>query len=152
MPKSPDHKRTFKEHQPLPYYLAATFTTREEAEQPYQRVQQMIYEPTNKAELSAFHFERRPHDPQQKPLARPWFVVVLGERPPQRLERQLREALASGEMTTLALETVVTLAQRREQHTPLGSWVEGHYPTGKITPEATITFRRKPKGKGRRRR
>ena len=152
MPRHPEQRRSFKEHQPLPYYLAATFKTRDEAEQPYQRAQDMVFSPTYDLDLSAFRFERKLRDPSQPPLARPWLVVVLGEQPPEPIDHQLRQVLSSGEMTTLALETVATLAQRRTQETKKGNWVEGHYTQGVIIPEVPIKFRRKPKGKGHRRR
>src|SRR5437764_328994 len=151
MPKHPEQRRSFKEHQPLPYYLAATFKTRDEAEQPYQRAQDMVFSPTYDLDLSAFRFERKLRDPSQPPLARPWLVVVLGEQPPEPIDHQLRQILSSGEMITLALETVATLAQRRTQETKKGNWVEGHYTQGVIIPEVPIKFRRKPKGKGHRR-
>ena len=152
MPRPPEQKRGFKEPEPLPYYLASTFKTRNDAEQPYQRAQKIVFSPTYDLELSAFRFERKPHDPRMPPLPRPWFVVVLGERPPEPIERQLLETLGSGHMTTLELETVVTLAKRRSEEIRKRPWTERHYGEGKIMPEATLKFRRKPKGKGRRRR
>lgn len=152
MPRPPERKASFKEHQPLPYYLAATFKTRKDAEQPYQRSQEIVLSPIYDLELSAFRFERKPHDPQTPPLPRPWLVVVLGEQPPKPIEQRLLEILGSGEMTTLELETVVTLAQRRSEEIKKRPWTEKHYGEGKILPEATIKFRRKPKGKGHRRR
>jgi hypothetical protein len=140
MPRNPEQGRT-KEQQPLPYYLASTFKTRADGEYPYQQVQELIYDPNSG--LSAFHFERKPRDPRLPPLERPWFVVVLGKRPPEAFEQHLREILASGEMTTLPLETVVTLAQRRAHETKKGSWVEGHYGAGLSMPEATIHVQRR---------
>src|SRR5712692_169100 len=131
MPRPPEQKRSFKEHQPLPYYLAASFLTKAESQVPYDKAQEISFH----FELSAFHFERKPHDPRMPPLPRPWFVVVLGERPPEPIERQL-------------LETVVTLAKRRSEEIRKRPWTERHYGEGKIMPEATIKFRRKPKGKG----
>ena len=148
MPRPPEQKRSFKEHQPLPYYLAASFLTKAESQVPYDKAQEISFH----FELSAFHFERKPHDPRMPPLPRPWFVVVLGERPPAPIERQLQGILGSGHMTTLELETVVTLAKRRSEEIRKRPWTERHYGEGKIMPETTIKFRRKPKGKGHRRR
>jgi hypothetical protein len=147
MPRPPERKASFKEHQPLPYYLAASFLTKAESQAPYDKAQEISFH----FELSAFHYERKPHDPKMPPLPRPWFVVVLGERPPEPIERQLRGILGSGEMTTLELETVVTLARRRSEEISKRPWTEMHHGEGKIMPEATITFRRKPKGKRHRR-
>jgi hypothetical protein len=140
------------EYQPAPYYLAATFTTREEAEQPYQRSQKLIYTPTHDLDLSAYRFERQLRDPNQPALARPWYVVVLGERPPEPIDQQLLEILGGGEITSLPLETVVTLSKRRAQESKKGSWVEGHYAEGVIIPEASIHVQRRnpKKEKGKR--
>ncbi len=133
------------EYQPAPYYLASTFRTREDAEQPYQRSQKLIYSPTHDLELSAFRFERRPRNPKQPPLPRPWFVVVIGEQPPEPIEQQLLEALGRGELTTLSLQAVVTLSRRRSKETKKGSWVEAHHEPGVRIPEATLKLRRNPK-------
>ncbi len=96
-------------------------------------------------ELSAFHFERRPHDPKQPPLPRSWYVVVLGDTPPEPTQQQFHEILRTGEFTQLSLETIVTLAEGRESETKKGSWVEGHHGAGIIIPEVTIKLRRKDK-------
>ena len=151
MPHNPEHRGRQmpepggrrSEGQPLPYYLAATFHTREEGQEPYTRAQAIIHTSGDEVKLSAILFERRPRDPKHPPLARPWLVVVLGDQPPEPIEHQMQELLGQGEMTTLPLETIVTLAKRRAQETKKGAWVEGHYGAGLIMPEATVTFRRK---------
>src|SRR5260370_37274789 len=150
MPNNPE-KGTFKEHQPLPYYLAATFITRDDAEQPYQLAQDIVLSPCYELELSAFRFERKPHDPSMPPLPRPWYVVVIGEQPPEPIEQQLQQVLSSGERTILSLEAVVTLAKRRSEATKKSKISEGHYAEGLLMREATIKFSRKPQGKRRRR-
>jgi len=116
MPQSLEEKR-FTEHQPLPYYLASSFTTREDAEQPYQRAQEIIYDPKAKLELSAFRFQRKPHDPHMPLEERSWFVVVVGGQPSKPVELKLREVLSQGEMATVPLETLLTLNDRRAQAT-----------------------------------
>ena len=132
MPRNTE-KGSFKEHQPIPYSLASTYKTYEESEQPFHRAQEIIDTPTGDLELSASRFERKPRDPRTTPLERPWFVAVVGQRPPEPIEHQLLETLRSGEMTTLPLETVGTLAQRRAQETKKAPWVEGHYGRTGIT-------------------
>ncbi len=150
MPQNPEHKRRPEpggrrpEGQPLPYYLAASFLTKEDTQEPYNRAQEIIN--LLAVDLSAFSFERRPHDPKHPPLARPWFVVVLGEQPPPPIEQQFQETLGRGEPTTLPLETVVTLAERRAKETKKGSWVEEHHDAGVLIPEVNINIqRRNPK-------
>ena len=144
MPQPPKEGRPEYEPQFHPYYLAATFRTRDEAQEPYTRAQQMI-ERDEDVELSAYRFERRPHDPKQQPLPRPWYVVVLGDAPPEPIQQQFQDILGAGELTQLSLETIVTLAKRRESETQKGSWVEGHHGAGVRILEATVTFRRKDK-------
>jgi len=58
----------------------------------------------------------------------------------------LTEALRAGELSSLPLETVVTLAQRRAQETKKSAWVEGHHGAGVRRPEVSIHVqRRNPK-------
>ena len=151
MPHNPEHSGKQApepggrkpEGQPLPFYLAASFRTREEAQEPYTRAQEIIH--LSAIDLSAFSFERRPRDPSHPPLARPWFGVVLGRQPPEPIHQQLTEVLRAGELSSLPLETVITLAQRRAQETKKDSWVEEHHGAGVRIPEVTVTFRRKDK-------
>src|SRR5579864_4303254 len=152
MPHNPEHKGRQPpepggrrpEGQPPPYYLAATFRTSEETQEPYSKAEELIH--LSDVDLSAFSFERRPRNPKHPPLARPWFVVVLGEQPPEPIEHQLQETLGGGEMTTLPLETIVTLADRRAKETKKGSWVAEHHGEGLLIPEVTINVqRRNPK-------
>src|SRR5713101_5798496 len=149
MPQNPEHKGRQPpepggrrpEGQPLPYYLAASFLTREEAQEPYTRVQEIIQ--LSAIDLSAFSFERRQRDPSHPPLARPWYVVVLGGQPPEPIHQQLTEVLRAGELSSLPLETVVTLAQRRAQETKKSAWVEGHHGAGVRRPEVSIHVQRR---------
>ena len=149
MPHNPEHRGKPEpggrppEGQPLPYYLAASFLTREEAHEPYTKAREIIQLPA--VALSAFSFERRPRDPSHPSLARPWYVVVLGNQPPEPIEQQLLEILGRGEMTALPLETIVTLTQRRAHETKKGAWVEEHHGAGVRIHEATVTFKRKGK-------
>ena len=148
MPQPPKEGQSEYEPQPHPYYLAATFLTREEAHEPYTKAQQFI--DSNDVGLSAFQFERRPRDPRHPPLPRPWFVVVLGDQQPEPIEQRLQEILGQGEMTTLPLENIVTLAKRRQSETQKGAWVEEHHGEGIRIHEVTVTFRRKDQKEKRR--
>ncbi len=150
MSHNPEHKGRPEpggrrpEGQPVPYYLATSFLTREETQEPYTRAQEIIQLPT--VDLSAFSFERKPRDPSHPPLARPWYVVVLGGQPPEPIHQQLTEVLRAGELSSLPLETIVTLAQRRAQETKKGSWVAEHHGAGILLPEVDINVqRRNPK-------
>src|SRR5438874_902537 len=93
--------------QPTPYYQAARFSGERPAGRAYVRAQELIYQ--QPCDLSAFRFL----------LERSWHVAILGEPPPEALERSLRRILARGELTTLPDELVKLLLERRAQATKL---------------------------------
>jgi hypothetical protein len=129
MPKIPE-QHTLKEHQPLPYYLAASFLTRQEGQEPHKRVKQNI-EHDETLDLSSFRFERQPRDPNEPPHQPPWHIVILGETPPEPVQQQFQQILRAGELTQLSLETIVTLAQRRAQEARPGIYREIQHGQGK---------------------
>jgi hypothetical protein len=57
-------------------------------------------------------------------------VSVVGEPPPDALDRQLATALAAGEATELSPNVLAMLMERRRRANRLGPWVEGHYRPG----------------------
>src|SRR2546426_12582747 len=116
-----NHERTRQEPgqgegQPLviSYSLAASFHTREEGQEPHNQVKQILKQDDD-LDLSSFLFERKPRDPQQPRLERPWYLVVIGDTPPEPVQQQFQAIFRAGELTPLSLETIVTLAQRRAQ-------------------------------------
>jgi len=146
MPISPEHGRP-KEQQPLPYYRAARFKTKQEAEAPYLAVQNTLHE--MKCDLSAYRFLRQWEEPNEKP----WYVLVIGEKPQPAVEKRLTVSLSQGELATVPQEALERLIDRRREQQQYGSWVEGHYSEqGHGIRYSEIKFRRRPKGKGHRRR
>lgn len=99
--------------------LAARFRTPKRAQAIYRQVERMLYQ-GEPSDLSAYNIilDGLPH------------VVVLGEDPPVRLQEQLRQLFAAGEITDLPVDVVATLRRRREQERGQGRWVEGHYRPG----------------------
>ncbi len=133
------------EQESKPYYLAARFATRKEAAVPYYAVQ----EATKEGDLSGCRFMRQWEEPNDKP----WYVVVIGERPSEAVHQRLQEALSLGEMTSLPEEGIRFLLLRRLTETMKGPWVERHYgEQGLQMRYAEIKFSRRPKGKGHPRR
>jgi hypothetical protein len=107
--------------QPLPlYYRAARFRSHEAAGAAYQRAQATLYAHLE-CDLSTYRFI----------LDGVSHVAVIGDPPPRQLERQLKAILSAGQATTLPLDVLARLAQRRGQATQIGPWVEGHYDPGK---------------------
>src|SRR5438067_10876754 len=146
MPRNPEQERP-KEQQPLPYSLASRFKTKQEAEQPYLAAQETIR--TMDCDVSAYRFLRQ----WEEPNAKPWYVLVIGEKPQPAVEQRLTTALSQGELATVPQEALDGLMDRRRQQQQYGSWVEGHYTEqGHGIRYTEIKFSRRPKGKGHRRR
>jgi hypothetical protein len=137
------------EQEPLDYYLAARFNTREEAAVPYFAVQETIR--TKKCDLSAYRFKQQWEDATYKP----WYVVIIGEKPTGEVQERLHTALGQGEMTGLPEEAVDWLLDRRIAQSVKGPWVEAHYGEKgmEIRAQSTeIKFSGKSKRRGHKRR
>lgn len=96
MPQNPEYRGRLgpepggrpPEGQPLPYYLAARFPTKQAAEQPYHQAQETIR--TMDCDLSAYRF----FVPQQMTQPRPWYVTVIGETPPNAVHEKVTSILS----------------------------------------------------------
>ena len=136
-----------KEQEPLDYYLAARFNTREEAGIPYYAIQETIRK--NKCDLSAYRFKQQWEDATYNP----WYVVVVGEKPSDEVQASLNAALEQGEVTGLPEDAIDWLLDCRITQSIKGPWVEAHYgEKGQEIRYTEIKFSRRPKGKGHRRR
>ncbi len=146
MPQNPEQGRP-KEQEQRPYYLASRFPTKQAAEAPYLAVQNTLHDMP--CDLSAYRFLRQ----WEEPNAKPWYVLVIGEKPQPAVEQRLTTALSQGELATVPQEALDGLMDRRREQQQYGSWVEGHYTEqGKGIRYTEIKFSRRPKGKGHRRR
>ena len=135
------------EQEQRPYYLASRFKTKQDAELPYFAVQETIH--TVDCDLSAYRFQRQWEEPNEKP----WYVLIIGEKPHPAIEERLTTALSHGELASVPQEALARLMDGRREQQQYGSWVEGHYTEqGQGIRYTEIKFRRKPKGKGHRRR
>src|SRR5690349_5954909 len=107
------------EYQPAsqtdPYYIASRFGLERPSQRAYARLQETIFGAG--ANLSAYRFI----------LNRAWYVAVLGDPPPDKLDRRLRRVLATGEPCVLPTPILGYLQERRVRAKGLGPWVEGHY-------------------------
>ncbi len=127
MPHNPEHRGKPEpggrrpEGQPLPFYLAASFPTKEAAAKPYTQAQEVIR--TTDCDLSVY----RILVPQQLTQPRPWYVVTIGETPPDAIHQQMTTILSQGEMTILPEQALDELVERRAEQIQKGSWVEAHY-------------------------
>jgi len=100
-----------------PYYLAARFPNEKKAGTVYFPLQQMIFEARDDCDLSVFRFKHKST----------WYVVVIGERPPESLHVAIEAQLTNGTLTTLDQDVLDYLQDRRARAIQLGPWVEGHY-------------------------
>jgi hypothetical protein len=144
-----EEKEGSPEQEPIVYYLAARFNTREEAAVPYYAVQETIR--TKNCDLSAYRFKQQWEDTTNKP----WYVVIVGEKPSDDVQERQNTALGQGEMTGLPEEAVDGLLDRRITQCVKGPWVEAHYGEQGIELGAHYTenkFGRKSKGRGHKRR
>ena len=107
------------EQRPIPYYQAARFSGEKPAGAAYRQAQQAIFN-APECELSAYRFH----------ISRIWHVAVVGDQPPEDLERRLQKILSRGESVSLPEALLRMLEQRRVQATRLGPWIEGHYRPG----------------------
>jgi hypothetical protein len=119
MPRHPEQGRRPEQQLPA-YHLAARFREDTVSKQVYDQAQHIIHTTDN--ELSAYRFLR----PSQIAKEPPWYVVVLGDTPPEAVHQQFEEVLKPGERVSLPAEALVPLYQRRLQEIKKGSWVEHH--------------------------
>lgn len=100
----------------LPYYQAARFKAKLEAGVVYNAVQELIHKDID-CDLSAYRFKRETT----------WHVVVIGEKPSDKLHVEIEAQLTNGTLVTLDTEVLAYLMDRRGEASLLGPWVERHY-------------------------
>lgn len=105
---------------PSLYYQAAKFDRERQAKRAYFRCQETVFQ-AQECDLSVYRFL----------LDRISHVAVIGQTPPEEIDRRLRKLLAAGEPTSLPADIIQLLFARRIQAAQQGSWVEGHYRPGR---------------------
>ncbi len=101
-----------------PYYLAARFPNEKSAGDVYFPLQRMIFKAKDDCDLSVYRFKSK----------RIWYVVVIGEKPPDSLHVAIEGQLTNGTLVTLDADLLTYLMERRGEAIQLGPWVEVHYP------------------------
>ena len=102
----------------IPYYLAARFKNKKAAGAVYIVVQELIYQDID-CDPSAYRIK----------LGNVWHVIVIGEKPTERLHVEIETQLTNGVLVTVDSDTLLYLIRRRGQAGQLGPWIEGHYST-----------------------
>ncbi len=103
-----------------PYIRAAQFASEQPAGRAYAALQRAIFTAAPN-DLSAYRVQ----------LDGVYHVVVVGVRPPARLEERLTAILAAGEPAELPPAVQQTLLARRAEVAPHQTWWEGHYRPGR---------------------
>lgn len=104
------------EHESQPQYLqVARFSGEKPAGRAYRQAEELLFRSPD-SELSAYRFH----------LSRVWHVAVLGDQPPEELDKRLQRILSRGEPTSLPEEILAELQRRRAEATRIGPWVERH--------------------------
>jgi hypothetical protein len=104
------------EHESRPEYLqVARFSGEKPAGRAYRQAEELLFRSPD-SELSAYRFH----------LSRIWHVAVLGDQPPEDVDKKLQRILSRGEPATLPEEILIELQRRRAEATRLGPWVERH--------------------------
>lgn len=93
-----------KEQEQIPYYLAAWFHGEPSAKRVYFQAQELV-SGDKQADLSLHGFL----------LNQISHVAVLGEQPPEDLDRQLRALLSTGETVLLPSDFLNALHERRKK-------------------------------------
>jgi hypothetical protein len=102
-----------------PYYQAARFQSKQKAGAVYFSLQQFIYEVKDDCDLSVYRFKE-----QHKST---WYVVVVGEKPPESIHVAIEAQLTNGTLVTLDADVLTYLMKRRSEAIQFGPWVEAHY-------------------------
>ena len=120
----------------FPFLLASRFDSRETSQAPYDTLQAIVREQQTLADFSVFRFIQNWPESISKapPSPKRWYVVVLGETPPEPLFTQVREALELGEPVAIPDEVTTLLVARRMEIAPQRPYTEIH---------RTFTARRK---------
>jgi hypothetical protein len=61
-----------------------------------------------------------------------WHVAVLGELPPEAVDKRVRQILASGEAVSLPEDILRVLNHRRLLAKQVAPWVEAHHTPGMV--------------------
>ena len=97
----------------FPFVLASRFDNRKTSQAPYDAIQSIVR--TKEVDFSVFRLIQNWPESMSKapPSTKRWYVVVLGETPPDPFVQQVTEALHQGEPVEIPDEAFAEMAQRR---------------------------------------
>jgi hypothetical protein len=107
-----------------PYLRAAQFRSERAAGHVYFQAQELLFR--TPCDLSAFRLQ----------YSQLWHVAVVGEAPPEDLDRRIERVLSRGQPAELPDEVVRLLQERGATMRQQGPWSEGHYRPGRTLGES----------------
>ncbi len=105
--------------QPEAYVRAARFNHERDAGRAYDRSQDLVFRAP--CDLSAYRLQ----------VSQVWHVAIVGETPPEDLNRRIERILSRGEPAALPDAVVEALLQRSAEARSRRPWTEGHYRPGR---------------------
>ena len=130
MPRSPEPGKPGRnqEQEPLyyPFVYASRFASKQTSQAPYDAIQEIVR--TKDIDFSVFRLIQNwpEHMSKAPPSNNKWYVVVVGNAPPEPLLQHVRETIESGEVVTLPDEAVQEMARRRAKETAERPFTEIH--------------------------
>src|SRR2546421_6778920 len=134
-----------------PFLLASRFDSKETSQAPYDTLQAIVREQQTIADFSVYRLIQNWPESMSKapPSPKRWYVVVLGETPPEPFFTQVRDALQLGEPVAIPDEVTTLLAARRMEIAPQRPYTEIHrtFTARRKTKEQKKKPRKKPHGR-----
>src|SRR5437588_1308775 len=93
----------------IPFIHSYCFRKEEAAITAYDTIQQILRD-ENEINVSAYRLFQNWQEAE--PNNKPWFVIVLGDTPPEPIARKMLTALKTGEIAPLPDEIIAELARR----------------------------------------
>src|SRR5437879_5187768 len=112
MPRTPEHPPEI-ERVAMPFLMSSRFESKEASQGPYDTLQTILHERVD-LEFSAFRLLQNWPESLSKapPSTKRWYVVAIGDTPPEPVFAQVAEAINQGELAPIPDEAVAELYQR----------------------------------------
>ena len=126
MPRPPEQPRPVENLVP-PLLLSSRFESREASQVPYDTIQSIVRE-KDVADFSVYRLLQNWPESMSKapPSLKRWYVVALGNTPPEPLFTQVTEAISLGEPIPIPDEVVALLAEKRKKEIAARPYTEIH--------------------------
>jgi hypothetical protein len=100
----------------IPYYQASRYPNKQAAGKAYTQAQEVLRREVD-CDLSTYRFLTQSG----------WHVLVIGEKPDDRIHLELEALLTTGTLVTLPFDMLLPFLLRRQEQIQIAPWVEHHY-------------------------